>query len=102
MSGGLFDYLDTRIEYDIIRVIPGDTAERVAFKNHLRKVVEALHAIDYNVSGDRVDPEGEKRLILECLGSYTPVLEAMVGVAEEARDRLNRCIQEAKELYSET
>lgn len=62
MSGGSMDYLchlvgDARFKEN--------TALRKLFKEHLNDVAEALHAIEWNDSGDGEDCEDE--LIKKCL-----------------------------------
>lgn len=52
MSGGSMDYLSVKVEEAHFHET---TIERKAFRDHLKKVAKALHAIEWNDSGDGAD-----------------------------------------------
>ena len=56
MSGGSMNYLSLKVED---AAFYRDTPLRRAFAKHLHLVAEALHAIEWNDSGDGADNEDE-------------------------------------------
>lgn len=99
MSGGSYDYFYSRVEDVAHSIRPGRGGNeplRAAFREHLLKVANALHAIEWVDSCDwgshqEVDP------ILSCLGGHGAVIEAAIKRAEEARCELDETIKRAKE-----
>lgn len=77
MSGGSMDYLSYKVQDAAFRET---TPARRAFREHLSKVAAALHAIEWNDSGDGA--VGEKELILACL---SPGAE-LAQITTEARE----------------
>lgn len=90
MSGGSMNYLYSKLEYEANFL--ANTPERRAFAAHLRKVVKALHDIEWVDSSDYV-PGDENEAIRACLGDAL-VLEAAIEQAHDAakvlRDELER------------
>ena len=64
MSGGSLDYLYQKIQYAEFET--ESSPERRAFSEHLKRVVEALHDIEWVDSGD-YGPGRELAAIRECL-----------------------------------
>ena len=87
MSGGSMNYLSDKIEYELR--FREDTPLRRAFMAHMQKVMAALHAIEWNDSGDGHD--GEDALVRACLGPHAE-LEQLVIEARAARDALEAAI----------
>lgn len=79
MSGGSMNYLYRKLLWECD--FTEDTHLRMAFRNHLMKVAEALRMIECVDSGDR-DPGDEEHAILEVLGS------PWKGLTEEDRSVL--------------
>lgn len=79
MSGGSMHYFYRRVEEDATFI--ENTPERRAFREHLKKVAEALRAIEWNDSGDGASDE--EVLIRACL-SPTATLEAATESAWKA------------------
>lgn len=83
------DYLSYKIEE--ARFME-NTAERKAFRQHLRRVAEALHKIEWNDSGDGAD--GESDAIRACIGDG-PVLAVAIDDAHEAANALRAELERA-------
>lgn len=64
MSGGSMNYLYSKIECDA--TFERNTPERQAFADHLQKVAQALHDIEWVDSGD-YGPGDENEAICACL-----------------------------------
>lgn len=69
------------------------TPLRRAFRKHLNKVANALHAIEWNDSGDGHDKEDE--LILECIGT-SAVLDQAIEEAISDKEELAKIIAQSK------
>jgi hypothetical protein len=65
MSGGSMNYLYSKLEWGAD--FEPNTPERVAFAEHLKLVIKALHDIEWVDSGD-YGPGDETEAILNCLG----------------------------------
>lgn len=79
MSGGSMNYLYSKLLYDA--TFHTNTPERKAFREHLHKVANALHDIEWVDSGDS-GPGDENAAIRACLQPDS-VLGALV---EQAKD----------------
>lgn len=101
MSGGSYNYFYERIEefagaISDVGGCPKACASptlRQAFKDHLRKVAAAAHAIEWNDSLDGHDAEAE--LIRACLTPGAEV-EAALHRAEQSLEALAQAVREAK------
>jgi hypothetical protein len=91
MSGGSMDYLYSRVEDAYFRL---DTPERRAFKAHLKKIAQALHAIEWVDSGDK-GPGDETEAIRACL-SDGAVLAQVADDARRAMAELQAELERAK------
>ena len=89
MSGGSMDYLCVKVEEASFTL---DTPERKAFKAHLSKVAKALHAIEWNDSGD--GDSSEHNAIMSCI-TKTEVLEQAIKEGERVRDEINKLLRKA-------
>ena len=98
MSGGKLNYLSARIE-DAIHNIPGDTIERIAFKEHMKKVSKALQCIEWNLSGDGSPRGSESELIRDCLESTAMLLE-IIRLARDLSETLKQEIKIAETTLS--
>ncbi len=85
MSGGSMDYAYRQVEEAMER-FDQRTPERRAFADHLKRVAEALKAIEWVDSGD-YGPGDENEAIRACLAPGE-ALEAAVRTAREAYDSL--------------
>ena len=91
MSGGSMDYLYSKVADAIFDC---STPEREAFRVHLVRVAEALHAIEWVDSGD-CEPGDENKAIIACL-SGGAVLSAAVERAEKILQQLTAELKRAK------
>lgn len=80
MSGGSMDYLSVKVEEAHFHET---TIERKVFRDHLKKVAKALHAIEWNDSGDRADDD-ESEAIMECLSE-----EDIIRTLEQLQKLIN-------------
>lgn len=93
MSGGYYDYVSFKIDAvaDSIRENGAEhaapSAVRRAFKEHLKKVAAACHAIEWNDSGD--GDRDEERLVREVLSPGAVLTEA-IDAAQKAAAALAR------------
>ena len=92
MSGGSMDYLYEQVG---IAQFSENSVLRRAMRKHLGKVAAALHAIEWNDSGDGAPDEDE--LIRACLLPTDELAQARED-AEKARADLNRAIATADSL----
>ncbi len=94
MSGGSYDYFYTKLDdmADSIRLI---NPERKAFVKHLKKVVKALHDIEWVDSCD-YGVNAEIAAIMECV-SEREVLDIAVAEAKKVCANLERAIEKASE-----
>ena len=90
MSGGSMGYLSYKVAD---ATFANNTARRRAFRKHLFKVAEAMHAIEWNDSGD--GHPREDQLIDECIGCGA-VLEQAIADAEEVNAELMTTLALAK------
>lgn len=95
MSGGSMDYLSVKVEeaefYET-------TPERKAFRDHLKKVAKALHAIEWNDCGD--GPEDEDAAIRECL-SEEDIIQTFIGAAQRAAERSEIATEQLQKLVND-
>lgn len=89
MSGGSMDYLSYKVESANFQL---NTHLRRAFKDHLQKVALALHAIEWNDSGDGHDKE--EMFILDCIKSEG-ALERLLKEARSVQTELQKLIDES-------
>ena len=75
MSGGSMNYLSRRMEYEAD--FEQDTPEREAFAVHLKKVIKALHDIEWVDSGD-YGPGDENAAIRACLAGGAKLRAAAI------------------------
>jgi phage shock protein A len=94
MSGGSMNYLYRRVEEDATFI--EQTPERRAFRKHLKKIAEALRAIEWNDSGDGAS--NEEGLIRACL-STTATLETATEAAREALTALRDEVARVEGAY---
>lgn len=92
MSGGSMDYLCYKVESANFRMT---TALRRAFYMHLQNVAKALHAIEWNDSGDGDD--SEDAAIAQCV-SAGDVLTAGIDQAEAPLKNLQDAMRIASEM----
>jgi hypothetical protein len=92
MSGGSMNYLYSKLECNA--TFPANTPERRAFKEHLVKVVKALHDIEWVDSCD-YGPGDENAAIRACLSSEQ-LLESVIEQAEEALTNLRAELERVK------
>ena len=95
MSGGSMNYLSDQLEYNAN--FTEDTVLRRAMRKHLGKVAAALHAIEWNDSGDGAPDEDE--LIRACLLPTDELAQARED-AEKAKADLDRAIATADSLFA--
>jgi hypothetical protein len=94
MSGGSYDYFYTKLD-DMARSIRLINPERKAFVKHLKKVVKALHDIEWVDSCD-YGVNAELPAIMECI-SEREVLSIAVEEAKQICVNLERAIEKASE-----
>jgi hypothetical protein len=103
MSGGSYDYAYGKIA-DLADEIHGEggcdcasPALRKAFAAHLRKVALAMHAIEWNDSGDGTGGwrETEEQLIRACIAPDAELRQAIED-AKNAQVQLIRAIADAE------
>jgi hypothetical protein len=99
MSGGSYDYFYSKVEH-VAACIREDSIEeytrpslRRAFKAHLLKVADALHAVEWNDSGDGDSEECAK--IEACLAPGAEI-EAATAAARVAMAELGGAIERAE------
>lgn len=101
MSGGSWDYVYGRfVDVGIRLRREGQTQARKALGELVCKVSEALHAIEWNDSGDGVDNEDE--LIRECFSGVFEeiVLREIIETADATIIDLINASNEAKMILS--
>ena len=91
MSGGSMNYLYSRSECDAN--FKTNTPERKAFADHMRKVIKALHDIEWVDSGD-YGPGDENEAIRACLGDAL-MLASVIEQAHEAAKALRAELERA-------
>ena len=94
MSGGSMDYLHEQVS---VAQFSENTTLRRAMRKHLGKVAAALHAIEWNDSGDG-DPD-EDELIRACLQPTDELAQAREDAAKAKAD-LEKAIATADSLFS--
>ena len=94
MSGGSMDYLHEQVG---VAQFSENTTLRRAMRKHLGKVAAALHAIEWNDSGDGAPDEDE--LIRACLLPTDELAQAKED-AEKARADLEKAIATADSLFA--
>jgi len=80
MSGGSWDYLYLKIGEAAARLEESNTMSRCALGVHLGKVAAAMHAIEWNDSGDGADNELD--LIAEVLTGTNPFDVVQMALAK--------------------
>ncbi len=102
MSGGSLDYVYFKVEsaaHDIAREpFTNKIPELKAFKDHLIKVAEVLHDVEWFLSGDYTE-ETMLKSIKELL-SDEQVLRSVVEEAEEALSKLTKQLEVVKRKSS--
>ena len=93
MSGGSMNYIYSMVDNHAVFEL--NTPERVAFAKHLKLIVNALHDIEWVDSCD-YGPGGDTESILACIGTHA-VLEASIERAEQAKEELERLLEQAKD-----
>ena len=94
MSGGSMDYLHEQVS---VAQFSENTILRRAMRKHLGKVAAALHAIEWNDSGDGAPDEDE--LIRACLQPTDELSQAKED-AEKAKADLEKAIATADSLFA--
>ena len=94
MSGGSYDYFYSKLD-DMVDTIQLKNPERKAFVKHLKKVVKALHDIEWVDSCD-YGTDGEIEAIMKCI-SHKDVLRIAIDEAKQAQENLDRTIKKASE-----
>ena len=94
MSGGSMDYLSEQVEE---AKFAENTVLRRAFRKHLWKVADALHAIEWNDSQDGAPDEDD--LIRACLQPTDELSQAKED-AEKAKADLEKAIATADSLFA--
>lgn len=90
MSGGAYDYATFKVTEmaDSLRGRDTDPLRR-AFADHLRKVADAMYAVEWEDSGDgHPDPDGKMREVL----APGAELEAATAMARQALAALERAL----------
>ncbi len=92
MSGGAYDYAYSRIEAAADRLeARAHTPLRRAFVTHLRLVARAMHAVEWQDSGDGADDEAAMRAVISPAmeaAEMAAVLRQAIADAEAALARL--------------
>jgi len=92
VSGGSWDYVSEKFDEVGDRLIHEDDARRAALGRLVKRIALALHAIEWNDSGDGHD--GEAGLIMDCVipdevaGCATKRLEDEIARAQRTLDLL--------------
>lgn len=94
MSGGSMDFLYAKVQDAYFR--HERSAERRAFRQHLKLVAEALRAIEWNDSGDGND-EREREAIRACIAPGLILQQATEDARETVRE-LTALIDRAEAL----
>jgi hypothetical protein len=81
MSGGSWDYISEKFVEVGDRLVNENDARRVALGHLIRRVALALHAIEWNDSGDGHD--GEAELIMACITPAEVTDQAVVRLKSE-------------------
>ena len=104
MSGGSYDYLYCKVEDMADRIVEaGDTPERRRFAEHLRRVANAMHAIEWVDSCDL--DRGEENAAIRAV--FDPAENAAIDIAAaesrmlEARERW-QALGSLANLFSES
>ena len=92
MSGGSMDYLCFKVED---ANFAENTVARKAFRTHLKKVAKALHAIEWNDSGD--GHHDEYKLIMDCI-STSELLDEAIKQAESVKNELSDILSNIKDV----
>ena len=94
MSGGSYDYFYLKLE-DMVDTIQLKNPERKAFVEHLKKVVKALHDIEWVDSYDYGE-NAEIESIMDCI-SKQDVLQIAIEEANQAQENLVRALKKVNE-----
>lgn len=93
MSGGSYDYLYAKVDEAASQIVGREASTlRRAFAEHLKLVSAALHAIEWNDSGDGAPDES--KLIQACLPKGAELKQAIAD-AKVARTALDSVIKKA-------
>ena len=92
MSGGSYDYFYSKLD-DMADRIQLKNPERKAFVKHLKKVVKALHDIEWVDSCDYGEND-EIESIMNCISNQN-VLQIAIEEAKQAQENLDRAIKKA-------
>lgn len=97
MSGGSLDHVYARVN-DASLEISSRSNKPIhrAFAAHLWKVAEALHDIEWVMSGDYA--EGRDHEAIKAVISSASILDASISLAEKALADLNEALAEAKRV----
>lgn len=104
MSGGAYDYLYCRVEDMADRIVEaGDTPERRRFAEHLRRVANAMHAIEWVDSCDlgRGDENAAIRAVFDPAENAAIDIAAAESRMLEARERW-QALGSLANLFSES
>lgn len=104
MSGGSYDYLYCRVEDMADRIVQaGDTPERRRFAEHLRRVANAMHAIEWVDSCDlgRGDENAAIRAVFDPAENAAIDIAAAESRMLEARERW-QALGSLANLFSES
>lgn len=99
MSGGSWDYISYKFDECAERLKEDKDIKRRALGRKVKDMADALHAIEWNDSGDGAD---EVTPIIKCLGKdgRKEVLEIAIEDAKKILSELNSAILEAKEAFN--
>lgn len=101
MSGGSYQYAYSRLENDFLSEFlrRANTPERREFAAHIRKVIKAMHDIEWVDSGDYA-PGDEKAAIMECIDKVE-LLERHIEEAKQASEILENLLEQSKKQREE-
>jgi hypothetical protein len=91
MSGGCYDYLFSRVRDVAHKLQTQKDARRQAFGNHLIRVADALHQVEW-IDSDDMTPGDEMEAIMDCI---RPQIE-FLAEAKEVCSILNAFILEVE------
>lgn len=98
MSGGSYDYAYSQLEMNFVDALrihswhyETQAIKRQAFKEHLRLVVRAMKAIEWNDSGDGDDHE---EALIDAIISRQDVLNVATANAQAAYDQLGKVLSD--------
>lgn len=96
MSGGALDYLYSRVEDAALTIMSrSKTKEQLAFARHLMFVAEALHDVEWAMSGDMDD--GDDTTAIMKVITPDAVLQSEIERAEAVLASLQEAIKLAKQ-----